>query len=318
MNYIERVFINNFPWVLAHRKIFLLRARWTYLLKHRVMLNYIKREYKDLINEYKQISPLPLENISDDCPIWIMWYQGEDEMPSISKAAINYTKAHTGNHPIIFLTKDNIRQYVSASPIWDDVIFEYVEQEKIIKAHFADLCRVCLLYTYGGVWLDSTLKLNTDIDNLIKGLPFTSGKRKDVVVSDADSFTEGKWITYFIASSKGNLMLKFIFEVLLAQLKKEGRFIDYFMLDYSFVTAYNEIPYVKKIVDPVPALPNRFRDLMIRINDEFSQTEYDRLCSEMPFYKMSYKPKLEKYTKDGKLTYYGYFIKDVDNSIKKK
>lgn len=311
MNLIERAYLHSFPRILRHHRMFLLRSVWVYRIKHHLILHYIKREYKDLIREYKRINPSPLETIKEDCPIWIMWYQGEENLPTIAKAAIKHTRAHAGNHPIIFLTKDNIRQYVSASPIWDDMIFKYVEQEKIIKAHFADLCRVCLLYTYGGVWLDSTLKLNTDIDNLIKGMPFTSGKRKDVVVSGTDSFTEGKWITYFIASSKGNLMLKFIFEVLLAQLKKEGRFIDYFMLDYSFVTAYNEIPYVKKIVDPVPALPNRFRDLMIRINDEFSQTEYDRLCSEMPFYKMSYKPKLEKYTEDGKLTYYGYPLDEL-------
>ena len=55
--------------------------------------------------------------------------------------------------PVRILTKDNFKEYIDIP----DYVLEKYEHGLILPAHLSDIVRCCLLYKYGGVWLDSTI-----------------------------------------------------------------------------------------------------------------------------------------------------------------
>lgn len=276
---------------------------------HDMMLEYVREDYGDIIEKYKHIAPAKPEVIDSKSTIFVMWYQGEETMPPIVKACYANLKKRAGGHPVVLLTEKNIRQYVSPSPIWDDIIFKYVENKKIAIVKLADFSRLCLMYTYGGIWIDSTVWLNKDIDDIVSGLVFASGKRPDEL--NVYDTTEGKWSPWFIGSFKGNTLMQFVFEIMLEHIKREGKFLHYFMIDYAVVTAYHSFPYVREMIDAIPPMANIFSDFYPIRNKEFNQAEYEELTSKVPFYKMTYRGKSTRYTKEGKMTYFGYLTKDI-------
>ena len=227
-------------------------------------------------------------------------------MPPIVKASYASIKKHAGEHPVILITKDNIKQLLSDCTLWDDEIYKYVQTKKISFTHLSDLFRLCILYSKGGIWIDATIIMNWDIDKIVEGLAFVSGRR--VGVKNKYSVPQGKWTTYFMGSAKGNLLLKFIYEVLTEHLRNEGRFVDYFMQDYTFVVAYNHLPYVREMVDAIPPMPARFNDLHKIRNKEYSPSYYEKMCREVPFFKMTYKKKLIAVTASGQPTFYGHIL----------
>ena len=96
--------------------------------------------------------------------------------------------------------------------------------------------------------------------------------------------------------------------------------MDYFMIDYAFVTAYNNLPYVREMIEEIPPMPNRFLQLLNMRNEAFSESTFIKITEEMPFFKMTYKEnfwkKLKRYTSDGKLTYYGYLTQEEAKQVK--
>lgn len=240
-----------------------------------------------------------------------MWYQGEEQMPPIVKSTYRSIKAHAGEHPVLLITKDNIRELVSQCTIWDDEIFEYLERGNISITHFSDLFRTCVLYTFGGIWIDSTILMNRDVDDIVGGLSFFSGRRDDVTSNF--NVPQGKWTTYFIGTSKGNLLLKFIYDVLLQELKIEGRNIEYFMMDYAFVYAYDHFQFVRDMIAAIPPMKNTYWQLLSKINQPFvSKEEFAALRSNSPFFKLTYKGKLRSVTDDGRKTYYAYIAEELE------
>lgn len=81
-------------------------------LKHKVILSYLKEKFADVIDKYKHYT-LPIIGIQDNCPIWVCWLQGEEQMPPLVKGCYESVKAHSGGHPLKLITMDNFTQYVS-------------------------------------------------------------------------------------------------------------------------------------------------------------------------------------------------------------
>ena len=235
-----------------------------------------------------------------------MWYQGEEQMPLLVKAAYRSIKAHAGEHPVILLTKDNIRQIVSKSDIWDNDIFDYLNQGKITMTHFSDLCRTALLYSFGGIWIDATIFMQWDVDRIAEGVPLATGRRERA--KDSFNVCFNKWTSFFIGCEKGNPLLGFIYELLHEHLKREGRFMEYLIEDYAFMTAYNHLPYVREMADNVPLMPNRLKELEVKRNKEYEATYYEEVCKNVPFTKMTYKHKCKTKTRSGKMTNYGHML----------
>lgn len=311
MSLLEKCYLWFYPKAYGWLKRFHVPGlSYTDRIEHNIVLTYIEKNFKDVIKKYPPLPPAICSSIDSKSSIYVMWYQGEEKMPPMVKACYNNIKVHACQHPVVLVTKHNVRQYTGNSPIWDDAIYQYLENGKISITHFSDLFRLCALYSYGGIWLDATIFLNRDIDEIISGLSFFSGRRDDVF--DSHNVAAGKWTTYFICSFKGNPLMRFIFEILLAQLKKEGKFIQYCMQDYAFIFAFHHFQFVRDMIDAIPPMKNRFADLANKLNLPFtSEDDFCRMRSTSPFFKLTYKEDFKKVTVDGRKTYYLYVTEEL-------
>lgn len=96
--------------------------------------------------------------------IWILWLQGWDSAPWLSRQVVKSWKVKNPDWNVVLLTYDNIKDYV------DDI--DYVYRDTISPQAKSDIIRLSLLKKYGGVWADATLlcmePLDSWIDNAIQ------------------------------------------------------------------------------------------------------------------------------------------------------
>ena len=310
MNKIEKFYLKIFP-VLNKEARWLYPVRnsvryWLYAKKHGIFLRHLEKNHADIIAKYKNIRPTSQDKIDRKSTVWVMWFQGEEAMPPIVKACYANLKKHAGEHPVVLLTEKNIRQFTNNNPLWTDEIFKFVENNNITKTHFADIMRCFLLYNYGGFWIDSTVWMNRDLDEVAGDLSFVSGR---VHATHNRHVPEGKWTTFFIGTSPGNPLMKFMYETMLAHVRKEGRFIDYFIIDYTFVVAYNNLPYVREMIDRIPLMPCMFHIYDVKAcNKAFDESEFYTKAAISPLFKLTYKGDKKLQTPDGRPTLYAHLI----------
>lgn len=86
--------------------------------------------------------------------VWSCWWQGEENAPEVVKKCWESQRRNLpeGAEHII-ITWNNYRDYVELLIH----IIEKFEHGFMIPAHLADIVRCCLLYKYGGLWLDATV-----------------------------------------------------------------------------------------------------------------------------------------------------------------
>lgn len=279
-----------------------------YLANHKweLKLKYINTKYRDIIDSFQSPSESNLESVdlSSTCPIWVMWWQGEENMPPLVKACYESLKANKNNHPIHLITQNNFSKYLEESSIWDNEAIDFVKNGVITITFLSDLIRTSLLHTYGGLWIDSTMYVCQPIDKLIGTNAFLTGKRKDIPVNRSKS--KGLSTSYLIGGGR-KLLYEFIYDLLLTSIKREGKIIEYFLIDYAFFTAYMMIPTIKSDVDKAKFFPDKFWLLNSEMNNEFNESRLIQLKKEMPCYKLDNKTQFQLSTPDGKPTFY-YFI----------
>lgn len=155
--------------------------------RHKIIERYLRKNDYD---SFESLNCDDCENEKNASPIWVCWWQGEDNIPPMVKRCIESINLHSNNHPVKLITFDNYRQFVDI----DEHIVEKVRKGLFRLAHFADLVRFKLLAKYGGLWLDSTVYLTKNIDERyfhqlfsVKTLPI-----------DNDSVSEYRWCTFVL------------------------------------------------------------------------------------------------------------------------
>lgn len=81
--------------------------------------------------------------------IWFLWFQGLESAPALVQKCFASWQQQNPKWEIILLTDDNLNDYLKL-----DLTVQ--QQLKLSRAHLADLIRLKLLSTYGGVWVDAT------------------------------------------------------------------------------------------------------------------------------------------------------------------
>lgn len=84
-------------------------------IKQRYIVSYLlnKAGGKELVARYARLTNEACGTIGADSPIWVCWWQGADAMPDIAKACFNSIKMHAGTHPVILITGENYKEYVT-------------------------------------------------------------------------------------------------------------------------------------------------------------------------------------------------------------
>lgn len=131
--YIDNYFCNKL------RKV----CHFTLFSENQVIQRYISNKFSRRVKHLSYPTLFTQGNT-----IWVFWWQGEENMPTIVKACYNSIKKNRGLYKVILLDQKNFYNYVNI-PTY---ILNKLESGKISITHFSDILRFNLLAKYGG-WM---------------------------------------------------------------------------------------------------------------------------------------------------------------------
>ena len=249
-------------------------------LTAKVVTKYFKR-YLPAVDSVKETTP-----IKDDKndKIFTIWLQGEDKAPALVKACFRSVRRHC-KQELVVLDEKTIFDYITLPK---EIVKKY-KDGKIGHAHFADICRVELLYQYGGYWLDSTAFVTAPIPKWIEDEDFfvyLTGNNYNIGGSPY-SFMQN----CFIRARKGAFLLAAWRAMILDYWMHENHTFDYFMHQLLFRTLVVNDERAKKYFDKMPHRPQDPTHVLwwTYQNQPFNQETFDQVTSGAFFQKTTYR-----------------------------
>ena len=258
-----------------------------------------KHNQLSVVKKYKEMPSSGTDVIGETCPIWVCWWQGEEQMPELVKVCYSSIKRHACNHPVILITSSNQDEYLNIP----EMICQKYREGKISPTHFSDIARMYLLKEYGGIWIDITNFLTQDIDC------FVDTKRRYWTcrhITTYNNVSRGLWTSFFSASGKSHLIPSYIYDSLIHWWSHNDGIIDYLLMDFIFKIGYDNIFELKKEIDDIPL--STIGTLRKVLCSKFDEKTWDFYCQQAGFHKLSYKKYNEKLTKHNEKTHYAYLI----------
>lgn len=267
--------------------------------KQQVILDYIKKDIAKtgITSGYETSETKSMETQ----PIWVCWWQGEEQMPNIVKACYKSILKHANGHPVHLIYAENVSEYINIPKIIESKCREGI----ISLAHFSDIIRFSVLNQYGGLWIDATMYLTSNIPECFPTFyTLKQSCKDDQYVSDY------RWSGYFIGGNNGNRLFEMLSNYLIHYWTNRKSLIDYYLFDYVIAAIYEKDENCRKMIDSVPESNPRLHLLQPMLNSEFENEEMNRLTSNTSFFKLSWKESYSSHTEEGKITYYGQLIKN--------
>lgn len=177
--------------------------------------------------------------------IFSMWLQGESGAPAIVRACWRSIRANS-SHELVVLDGRSIFSWIELP----GYIVDKWRRGLIRPAHFADICRVELLYRYGGFWLDATDFIAAELPEWMLGEDFfvyMAGER----LRGSYSFIQN----CFIRGRKGSYLLKVWREAMFAYWRHEDSTVDYFVHQLLFRKAVECNARAAELFARMPRLP---------------------------------------------------------------
>lgn len=277
---IKVTILHYLPWHFRQGSMI---SRRLFAWKHQVIDKFLYDENRDIIEKYKNEKHTGL-NIAKDCPIWILWWQGYDNAPEIVKMCIDSVIRNKGNHEVILLDENNLKEYVQI----DEMVYQKKNKGIIGMALFSDIIRLSLLSAYGGIWCDATLFLTRPFDESIYESQFY-GIHSVGMKSALTHCTEGKWSTFFIGSPQGGEIVSFVKEVIMRYWKNHDILIDYFLADYAIRLGYLHIERVRKMIDSIPDNNAQCADLLPLLGKKYDEEMWKKVSKNTYCFKLSWK-----------------------------
>lgn len=267
--------------------------------KHKIVLEYLETEQSDIIEKYRNIKEISSKQ-SIERYIWSLWWQGEDTAPELVKACLNQIRKNSNGAKLIVITKYNFREYMELP----EYILEKKEKGYISFAQLSDIIRFTLLEKYGGLWLDSTIYTSKAIPEEIFSYSFFSQHTK---WSEPCFVQHSLWHGFSIGSQPGGKLVSFAKEMFYDYWIDHDVSVDYFMIDYILMIAYNNYPDIKAEIDSLPYSSERLYDLVNLLSSEYDKEYFDKLMDECIFSKLNWHASYKSIA-NGKDTYYSHII----------
>ena len=229
---------------------------------------------KKYLTEYNDNSP-NLKSLKKEC-IFTIWFQGEENAPDIVKACFKSIRKFS-SYPLIVLDEQNIFDYISLP----DFIMKKFKKGKIRYCHFSDICRLELLYRYGGFWWDATLFMTNEIPNIIKNQEFF------VYTAYKSSFISNG----FIRAKYGNILLKKWRDAVFNYWKEENSIITYFTHQFIFKSLIKNDKEAKILFDKMYKQSQDTNHILwfYHKDDNFNQTDFIKWTAKAFYQKTTYK-----------------------------
>lgn len=252
--------------------------------RHYEIKRYIKHEFKNIFEHYRNIHVEPLGTGKEKHPIWVCWLQGEENMPEIIRICYKSILKHAAGNSVNLITEQNLQNYIEVP----DFVNEYLRQGKISRTHYADYIRIMLLAKYGGMWIDASILVTGDIANETQRAFYTVRQKEKVSISYVSEY---RWAVSLIGCSRnyGRYMFSCLNELFNAYLQKRTFFIDFFLFDYFIAAMYEELPIVKQLIDSNEYNCDSFYLMAENMNNKYDKAVMQAITRQGKFHKLSWK-----------------------------
>lgn len=264
------------------------------------ILNYLNNKLSDVIVNFENDTETGV--YTENAPIWVCWWTGEDSAPLLVKQCIRSICKHAGKHNVYIITKYNYMNFIDI-PLY---ILDKVEAGNMKLAHLSDYIRVSLLEKYGGLWLDATIFCSSKIPEDYFSYSFFTCKSS---WQDCGYISHMQWATFVLGGWKNNIVYRFIKEAFETYWSTENAAVDYLMFDYIIYIAFCNLSGVRECIENVH-LNNLHRDdLQAAMNRALSAEDFDRVIKEdTVLYKLSWRETYSPVTADGNKSIYAHFL----------
>lgn len=246
------------------------------------------------------------EQLKETTAIYVMWWTGRETMPPIVNICFKNLCRNAKKHPVILITQENIFSLFPQLTALIKETLEMYENGKICIQHFSDIIRSLILNKIGGIWIDATVYVAQDWDKNIIGKMFYSGRRTAAYASSGKSITNGQWTSYFIASVKGNPLLRFFHEGLFECYKRKGKIEEYYTMDYLFAIGMKESSVIRQIITSVPMIDANLFGLESLMHEPYEKEEYDAFIATAPFFKLNHRIDYARFDSGGNQTVFDF------------
>ena len=252
-------------------------------IKSNVNIDFIKSNIKKEILDDSNGTEFPKV-------IWTMWWQGEENAPTIVKSTLYYMRKFAKKHGyrMIVVDSENIEEYVTIP----DTIYRKLETKKINLANFSDLVRFMLIDQHGGIWLDSTMYMDREFPISILEREFSSINHPDGLdISMDDNITNKRWVSFCLSGTKGNIVAKSMKYFMIDQIENNEVLPDYFMVDFGLDYLYDEFEEIRDILVSIPEYSSQ-KDIFwldVNRNSIFDKEEWEKELSINKIFKTTYK-----------------------------
>ena len=207
----------------------------------RILTGYMRKYYLPAADT---VEDLPVLRKDEEEKIWSIWLQGEEQAPAIVRSCFASIRAHCAQELVVLDEQTLFDRITLPEPI-----VEKYRAGKIKAAHFTDICRVELLHTYGGYWLDATCFVSAPIPAFISELDFFVFMAGEKVHGNY-SFIQN----CFIRARKGTYLLEAWRAMILDYWQHEDRRVDYFQHQIMFRTLVTDNPVAAGKFSRMPRL----------------------------------------------------------------
>ena len=235
--------------------------------------------------------------------IWYCWMQGETALPAIPRLCLESIRKHSSGHDVVFIDAANYHEYVSLPA----GVTRLYSEGKLKQAHFADIMRVNLLAQQGGLWIDATMLVTSDLPAEIFSMPFFSIKTKEI----GHYVSRCRWAVFCLGGEEGGLVFRKVAELFDKYLSNTDVFVDYFMFDHFIELLYNHNDEVRRIIDGVPENNANVHQLNRLLCYDFDAGRYAELTRDTYMFKLSWKTYSTKQLTDNPGSYYNYLCKNL-------
>lgn len=262
--------------------------------KHKMIISYLWKKYNKTL-DLKLPEPIGNNNSETSNLCFCFWWQGEENAPEVVKACINSIKKNH-NGKVIILSEKNYAKY-SNIPLY---VIKKMEQGKMTLTHFSDILRYNLLYNWGGAWIDATCLLTKAIPTNCYNAEYFSLKN---AFFDSMAF---KWTNFYVHIKRGNVIAEQMLNFFYTYWAEHNCLLTYLLIDCWQFNLYKHTNF-KQIINKMPEEGKDVFRVTTHLNEEYDEKKW-AIIDTYYIYKLTYKQSFNKYTKDGKLTNYGYII----------
>ncbi|MGO5069840.1 DUF4422 domain-containing protein [Roseburia faecis] len=285
----------------------------------KLVQRYVKLEMQPVINLFQSnadtSSLIPPKKCVDDfdgkTPVWICWWQGEEQMPELIKMCFESIKKHLPEDvtTIRFITWKNCTQYVTFS----EKIIRKFKEGMISYTHLSDILRAELLYRYGGMWIDLTYLVTKPIPAEL----FTRQKLCTIRFKKPiwkDDVTQGRWSGNFWIAPKHHKLFEFMTIAFIYYWETQETQVDYYLIDYLISLALEIDRETERELADCGYWDSAVYDLQKKINSLVSPERIRYYEQASGIYKLNRRKEYRKYNIVGRQTIYGYLSeKYLDN-----